>query len=83
MRRVPENRTVRRVLVPFVVGFALLIAAFLGTVAILDATLYSAHGFVASYLDALQADQDEFRALTRWSVAAGRPLAFTAPLARR
>ena len=37
----------------WLVGFVLLIAAFFGTVAILNATIYSAHGFVSSYLDAL------------------------------
>jgi hypothetical protein len=44
---------VRRVFVSFIVGIALLIAAFFGVVAILDSTVYSAHGFVSSYLDAL------------------------------
>jgi len=37
----------------WLIGFVLLIAAFFGTIAILDATIYSAHGFVSSYLDAL------------------------------
>jgi hypothetical protein len=35
------------------IGFALLIGAFFGAVAVLDSTVYSAHGFVSSYLDAL------------------------------
>jgi hypothetical protein len=35
------------------IGFVLLIAAFFGCVALLNSTLYSAHGFVSSYLDAL------------------------------
>jgi hypothetical protein len=50
---VPENGTVRRVLIAWLIGFALLLIAFFGTVAILNATLYSAHGFVSSYLSAL------------------------------
>ena len=37
----------------WMIGFVLLIAAFFGAVAILNATVYSAHGFVSSYLDAL------------------------------
>jgi len=44
---------VRRVMIPWMVGFALLIGGFFATVAILDATVYSAHGFVSSYLSAL------------------------------
>jgi hypothetical protein len=43
----------RRALIIWGVGFALLIAAFAITVATLNGTLYSAHGFVQSYLDAL------------------------------
>ena len=43
----------RRVFVSWLVGFALLVAGFFGTVGVLDSTIYSAHGFVASYLDAL------------------------------
>ncbi len=35
------------------IGFALLILAFFGVIAILNSTVYSAHGFVSSYLDAL------------------------------
>jgi hypothetical protein len=50
---VPDNRTVRRVMIPWMVGFALLIAGFFGTIALLDSTVFSAHGFVSSYLDAL------------------------------
>jgi hypothetical protein len=50
---VPDNRTVRRVLMSWLVGFALLIAAFITTVTMLDNTVYSAHGFVTSYFDAL------------------------------
>jgi hypothetical protein len=37
----------------WLIGFVLLIAAFFACVAILNATIYSAHGFVSSYLDAL------------------------------
>ena len=49
----PENGTVRRALISWTIGFSLLILAFFGTVALLDSTTYSAHGFVSSYLDAL------------------------------
>jgi hypothetical protein len=44
---------VRRVFVFWLVGFALLVAGFFAVVAALDSTVYSAHGFAASYLDAL------------------------------
>jgi hypothetical protein len=44
---------VRRVLITFVIGLALLVAAFFATIAIMNSTVYSAHGFVSSYLDAL------------------------------
>jgi hypothetical protein len=44
---------VRRAIMPWLIGFVLLIAAFFATVAILNATIYSAHGFASSYLDAL------------------------------
>jgi hypothetical protein len=44
---------VRRVLVSWLVGFAMLIAGFFGVVVLLNGTVYSAHGFVSSYLDAL------------------------------
>jgi hypothetical protein len=37
----------------WMIGFALLIGAFFGAVALLNGTVYSAHGFVSSYLDAL------------------------------
>ncbi len=43
----------RRALISWTIGFALLIGAFFATVGVLDSTVYSAHGFVASYLDAL------------------------------
>lgn len=43
----------RRILIAWLVGFALLIAAFFATIGILNSTVYSAHGFVSSYLDAL------------------------------
>ena len=43
----------RRPLIFWTIGFALLIAAFFATVGILDASVYSAHGFVSSYFDAL------------------------------
>jgi len=52
-RRVTENRTVRRLTISWMIGFALLVGAFFGAVAILNSTVYSAHGFVSSYLDAL------------------------------
>src|SRR5665213_3654768 len=45
--------TVRRALISWTIGFVLLIVAFVVTLAILNGTLYSAHGFVANYLDAL------------------------------
>jgi hypothetical protein len=45
--------TVRRALISWTIGFVLLVAAFVATLAILNGTVYSAHGFVASYLDAL------------------------------
>jgi hypothetical protein len=45
--------TVRRAVISWAIGFALLIAAFAVTLAILNGTVYSAHGFVATYLDAL------------------------------
>jgi hypothetical protein len=44
----------RRELVTWGVTLALIIAAFVGTVLILNASLYSASGFVRSYLDALE-----------------------------
>jgi hypothetical protein len=44
---------VRRALLSWTIGFALLILAFFGTVLLLNSTLYSANGFVRSYLDAL------------------------------
>jgi hypothetical protein len=40
-------------MISWMIGFALLIAAFFGAIAILNSTVYSAHGFVTSYLDAL------------------------------
>ena len=43
----------RRAEMNWLLGFVLLIAAFVGTVWLLNATTYSAHGFVSSYLDAL------------------------------
>jgi hypothetical protein len=43
----------RRALITWSVAFGLLIVGFIATVAILNATLYSAHGFVQSYLEAL------------------------------
>jgi hypothetical protein len=44
---------VRRVLISWLIAFALLIAAFIATVTLLNDTVYSAHGFVSSYFDAL------------------------------
>jgi hypothetical protein len=44
---------VRRALVSWLIGLVLLVAAFFACVAILNATIYSAHGFVSSYLGAL------------------------------
>jgi len=44
---------VRPALISWTVGFALLILAFFGVVALLNSTTYSAHGFVSSYLDDL------------------------------
>lgn len=41
-------------LIPWAVAFGILLAAFGATVAVLNSTLYSASGFVASYLDALE-----------------------------
>lgn len=43
----------RRALISWTIGFALLIVAFVVTLAILNGTLYSASGFVGSYLNAL------------------------------
>ncbi len=43
----------RRVLISWLVGFALLIAAFITTLAMLNGTVYSAHGFVSAYFAAL------------------------------
>jgi hypothetical protein len=45
--------TARRALIAWGIGFAALIAAFVLTITILNATAYSAHGFVKSYFDAL------------------------------
>jgi hypothetical protein len=44
---------VRRLTISWMIGFALLVGAFFGAVAILNSTVFSAHGFVSSYLDAL------------------------------
>jgi hypothetical protein len=44
---------VGRLTISWMIGFALLVGAFFGVVAILNSTVYSAHGFVSSYLDAL------------------------------
>jgi hypothetical protein len=44
---------VRRAQISWTIGFAVLILAFFGTVALFNSTIYSAHGFVSSYLDAL------------------------------
>ena len=49
----PQNETVRRALISWTIGFALLIIAFFAVIALLNSTVYSAHGFVSSYLDAL------------------------------
>lgn len=43
----------RRALLSWTIGFALLILAFFGVVALLNSTTFSAHGFASSYLDAL------------------------------
>lgn len=43
----------QRMIVGWSIGFALLLAAFIITVSVLGATLYSANGFAHSYLDAL------------------------------
>ena len=43
----------RRALISWTIGFALLILAFFAVVALLNSTVYSAHGFVSSYLDDL------------------------------
>ena len=43
----------RRALKSWLIGFVLLVAAFFASVAILNATIYSAHGFVSSYFNAL------------------------------
>jgi hypothetical protein len=40
-------------MISWAIGFALLILAFFGVLALLNSTEYSAHGFVSSYLDAL------------------------------
>ena len=43
----------RRVLLPYLVGLGVLVVVFFGTIVLLNSTVYSAHGFVSSYLDAL------------------------------
>ncbi|HEY2643560.1 MAG TPA: hypothetical protein VGI56_07405 [Galbitalea sp.] len=48
-----ENRGVRRDVIPWLVGFVGLAAAFVAVIAILNGTMYSASGFVSSYIDAL------------------------------
>ena len=48
-----EETRSRRFLITWLILLGLLLAAFAGTVAILNSTLYSASGFVGSYLDAL------------------------------
>jgi len=49
-----SSRLTRRVAIVWAVVFAALIAAFFVTVAVLNGSLYSAHGFVSSYLHALE-----------------------------
>ena len=48
-----EETSARRFRITWLILLALLLAAFAGTVTVLNSTLYSASGFVASYLDAL------------------------------
>lgn len=48
-----QNGSMRRPLRLWTIWFLALIAAFICTIAILNTTIYSAHGFVSSYLDAL------------------------------
>jgi hypothetical protein len=43
----------RSAIIGWIIGFAVLVAAFATTIGILNATIYSAHGFVDTYLDAL------------------------------
>ena len=43
----------RRAMISWTIGFVLLIVAFLVTLGVLNSTIYSAHGFVESYLSAL------------------------------
>jgi len=45
--------SIRRAAIGWTIGFAVLVAAFATTIGILNATIYSAHGFVDTYLDAL------------------------------
>ncbi len=51
--RVKDARRVRRASIGWSVVFAMLIAAFFLTIGALNNGLYSAHGFVGSYLDAI------------------------------
>lgn len=48
-----EKPNARRALLAWAIGFGVLIAAFFVVIGVLGGTVYSAHGFVASYLDAL------------------------------
>jgi hypothetical protein len=48
-----EETSARRFLITWLILLGLLLAAFAGTVAILNSTVYSASGFVGSYLNAL------------------------------
>jgi hypothetical protein len=50
---VSKYSSTQRAVIAWVIGFAVLIGAFIGTVAILNATVYSANGFVSSYFGAL------------------------------
>ena len=48
-----EESPARRILITWLVIAGFVVAAFFGTVLVLNSTLYSASGFVGSYLNAL------------------------------
>ena len=62
----------RREIITWSVALAVIIGGFAGTVAILNSSLYSAAGFVRSYLDALaRHDADGARELAEWQLVSG------------
>lgn len=62
----------RREIITWSVALAVILGGFAGTVVILNSSLYSAAGFVRSYLDALaRHDADGARELAEWQLASG------------